>query len=74
MRTYEQLQQMDRAVHDMANSFQRLGCANNVVDVTAAYASFQRAQELYQAAKEGRVDDAPPDVIRPRVGDESEVA
>ena len=68
MRTYEQLQQMDRAVRDMADAFQRLGCASCMSDETNAYDAFQRAQELYQAAKEGRIDDAPPDVIRPRVG------
>lgn len=58
MPTFEQLQEMDRAWHDAANAFQRLGCAMTVVDVTAAYADFQRAQERYAAAKEGKMGDA----------------
>lgn len=65
---YTQLQEMDAAWHDAAGAFQRLGCAQDAIDASAAYAAFQRAQDRYKAAKEGRVEDVPPDVIRVRDG------
>jgi hypothetical protein len=57
MRTFGQLQAMDAAWHQAANSMQRLACARNQVERDQALDMFAAARDAYQAAKEGHVDE-----------------